>query len=975
MRRKREPAAILSFILCSLFLAFPEECVGSGQQDTETSLDALIEKGKSLQSAGEFDNAAALFKKALGLSREIGAPNKEALCLSQLGIASWDLGQISESAKLFKDAYLLARQHRDLSVAEAYRKFIEITRLYNLGKEYRSKNLNKQSLDYFERAIAIGRTTGIDSFELKCLRQKSLTYWQIDDVKMFFECNKRGVDLSKKTNHRKETGRCLNNIGVYYEKTNDYSYALKYFEEALPVLRNEQDTECEAECLSNIGSVYKEVGDFNKALLRYFEALEIDKKTGDALAISTDLGNIGCVYLGSGWYNENNQDLSEALEKFNESLCLLKGNSTTPLRYFVENNVGSVFYLLGRYDQALLHYSSALAGSEGGNHLEERCYILSNIANTYFKIGKISDAISFYVRSLSLSSKIEYSVRLWDAYFGLGQCYEAKKDFLQALSYYKESISAIEKIRDRITLDTFKIGFAKSKLIVYQYAIDILYSIYCSSPSKALLEEIFLTVEKAKARAFLESIAEGRVDIGATSNPVIGNKEKAMSRDISNVYRKLSISNIKKEERERLLSDLEQKEEEYFMVMSGMKTENRKVASLVSPEVSGISAVQTRLLNKRTALLEYFVGDKRSYLFFVTNNRANLAALPSRSILENSLRAYLKVLSSPYSGPFIGVLAAERIARELALPLAENTEREIDTLIVIPDGILHYLPFETLRMDSGVSKGFLIEKYKVSYFPSASALLFLKQLKPIRRPLKSLLAIGAPIYKEQREQGISQEKTPAEMWREIYLRDGFSFAPLPFSKNEVLDISSNFPPGEADIFLDADASEALAKRLPLREYQIIHFACHGFLDEKSPFRSALVLSIDKGQEEDGFLQVREINNLRINADLVVLSACQTGNGPLEKGEGLLGLNRTFFQAGARAVLSSLWPINDQTTAAFMGDFYRFLVQGQDKNCALRQAKIKMLRSSRSHPFYWAGFILHGDSASILFNRRKNGRPN
>jgi CHAT domain-containing protein len=175
--------------------------------------------------------------------------------------------------------------------------------------------------------------------------------------------------------------------------------------------------------------------------------------------------------------------------------------------------------------------------------------------------------------------------------------------------------------------------------------------------------------------------------------------------------------------------------------------------------------------------------------------------------------------------------------------------------------------------------------------------------------------------------------------------------------------------------LDTEASEARAKRLPLGEYQIIHFACHGFLDERSPLRSALVLSIDEDKEEDGFLQVREINNFRINADLVVLSACQTGNGPLEKGEGLLGLNRTFFQAGAHAVLSSLWPINDETTATFMDDFYSFLVQGEDKDSALRQAKIKMLRSSHTHPFYWAGFILYGDSTFISLNRCNNGRRN
>jgi CHAT domain-containing protein len=180
-----------------------------------------------------------------------------------------------------------------------------------------------------------------------------------------------------------------------------------------------------------------------------------------------------------------------------------------------------------------------------------------------------------------------------------------------------------------------------------------------------------------------------------------------------------------------------------------------------------------------------------------------------------------------------------------------------------------------------------------------------------------------------------------------------------------LKISRYFSKSKKDIYLGEQAKEEVLKRSSLKDYQIIHFACHGFLDEKFPFRSALVLSLYGDKEEDGFLQVREIYNLRLNAELVVLSACQTGKGSLEKGEGILGLPRIFFYAGAKSVLSTLWKINDKSTSLFMDYFYSFLAEGNELNQALRLAKMKMLNSKFSHPFYWAGFILSGNFNSKL----------
>jgi CHAT domain-containing protein len=163
--------------------------------------------------------------------------------------------------------------------------------------------------------------------------------------------------------------------------------------------------------------------------------------------------------------------------------------------------------------------------------------------------------------------------------------------------------------------------------------------------------------------------------------------------------------------------------------------------------------------------------------------------------------------------------------------------------------------------------------------------------------------------------------------------------------------------------LNHRASEKIVKNLPLDDYQILHFACHAILDERLPFRSALVLSKEDSFEEDGFLQVSEIYNLRMSSNLVILSACQTGRGRLEKGEGVLGLPRIFFYSGAKSVVSTLWRIDDKSTSIFMNYFYGFLAQGNNKAHSLQMAKLKMLKSKYTHPFYWAAFVLNGDYAS------------
>jgi len=368
-------------------------------------------------------------------------------------------------------------------------------------------------------------------------------------------------------------------------------------------------------------------------------------------------------------------------------------------------------------------------------------------------------------------------------------------------------------------------------------------------------------------------------------------------------------------------------------------------------------------------LLEYFLGKDRSYIFTITDNSFILHELPSSREIYESLRAYLKVISEKPSNDFKGVNASLRLYNELISPIQSKIDNLTKNLIIVPDGILCYLPFESLMSkQEGIGKAkneFLIERYNISYMPSASSLLLLQKKRKEKHFKKDLLALGNPNYRVDSSIK-SNPYSPALILFNIYNSLGFSFSPLPYSELEVKRISRHFAEDKRSVYLGEHANESAFKDISLLDYRIIHFACHGFVDQRFPLRSALVLSLLANENEDGFLQAREIYNLRMNSEIVVLSACQTGIGKLEPGEGSLGLSRVFFYAGAHSVVSALWEIGDKPTALFTDYFYTYLSNGDSKTEAMRNAKIDMINSKYSHPFYWAAFILSGKYRSSIF---------
>ncbi|MBN2135111.1 MAG: CHAT domain-containing protein, partial [Acidobacteria bacterium] len=368
------------------------------------------------------------------------------------------------------------------------------------------------------------------------------------------------------------------------------------------------------------------------------------------------------------------------------------------------------------------------------------------------------------------------------------------------------------------------------------------------------------------------------------------------------------------------------------------------------------------------------IQDDYLYIFYIAKDRSMLWRKSNIKDINNKVRELYKYLQKPDPAEREKLdNAAAYLYNQLIYPIAKKADLK-KNLIVIPDEILFYLPFDVLKDNKGK---YMVESYNITYTPSATSMKLISK-QELKRDL-SLLAVANPAHEFLPEKEKTSEKTDT--------RD-FDFnlvnQPLPNAEKEVSGISSFFDKNKKMTLVGKEAKEETIKSIDLKKFRFLHFATHGILDEEKPLRSGLLLAIDRDPKEDGILQYREIYDLKTNADLVVLSACKTGLGKIIKGDGLIGMSRGFLVSGSKSVIVSLWNVADYSTAILMQEFYRGLVRdGFTKAEALRKSKIALMKftgetssergitgisGSRqsvkkkvdfSHPYFWASFIIMG----------------
>jgi len=665
----------------------------------------------------------------------MGDRQKEIECLKKLGVIYWNRGQMNESLLSYTQALSLARKNKDLDELADCQTFLNIFDYYTKGKEYRTLNENEKSIVCFQKAIQLSRERRSREHELKCCRQLGVTYLRLFRLQDFFDLSLHALELSRDLNHKREEGTCLLNMGLFYQKTEDYSKALFYYGKALDIAVDLKNKRNESACLNNIGILYRRIGNFPRSLEYLKRALSLDIKLENQIYVSQEMNNIGTTYRLNSVLTGNKTLMEEALNFYLESLNIASGIQDTRTEIEVLNNIGVVYSSLKNFGRALKYFHLSVSLTEEFPYQEARCMILNNIARIYLEESAFKEAEKLYKQTIDLGLQLGHGYILWEAYYGLGLCLEQEQKTIQAMECYKASLMYIDRIRSRIFLDSFKAGFARDKIKVYESLINLLYRSDQETELDFNAEEIFQIIEQAKARAFLESLGESRIDLIKQLSPDLDQKERHITSEISFFVQQLSEPNLTQEQRQNLKEKLHEAEERYLLLLSWIRAENPNVMSLVSPEPIALERIQHDLLDKKTAVVEYFLGENVSYGMFITKTQAQVFALPSRDNIEESLRAYLKTLCDPPQGKFMGALAANRLYKSLFLPVENNLTSSIEHLIIVPDGILYYLPFETLNFSEKTGRHeskYLVERFKISYIPSCSSLMYLIREKDIK---------------------------------------------------------------------------------------------------------------------------------------------------------------------------------------------------------------------------------------------------
>lgn len=964
MRNKVKKIISISTMIIFLLLSL-NKLMLSNEYLEHLNFREAFKSAQTSQNDGNFDEALVVYKDCLKMAIKIVDREKEAKVLLKLGLIFWNKGDLISSYNKYKDALIIGQKYNFKNILIKAESALEIQDLYNGAKKYRNEGDIQKSSDNFVRAIEISKDIDSKELELKCLRQFSINYWITNDLLRFNELNKKALNLAESLNHKREIGNCLNNIGLSFWKMNSLDEALDYYGRALDIAKSQKNSSSEAEYLNNIGLIFRKIGNYDKSLENLLLAYKIDKKISNEQNIAIDLNNIGNVYWYKGLLSTDKEDIKSALNYYELALKLLKNRNIKQVENIelkILNNIGSIYNSQKNFPKALYYFNQAYNKAKKIKDKETMSMALNNLGIVNFNLGNYEKSTEYYEKAIILASKIEGGHILWEAYLRKANAYKKQHEIAQAIYNYKKSISVIENIRSQIKLEEYKSRFLGTdiRLEAYQNLIDLLVKESIKNQNEEYKNEAFLFSERAKARSFLDSFELSQINISEHVNFILRNKEKEITKNISNLYTKLLDSEISSEAGKKLHDKLEKYESELESLRRKIRLENPIYANLKYPEIITLSETQKNLLDNKTAIFSYLIGKDNSYALVVTKENLKIFKLTQKETIRELEIGYLKSISDKDNTNFeIG----QQLFNMLIKP---GISKKIKNIIIIPDDILYYLPFEAL-----INKGnWLIEDYNISYANSVSSYREIVKRHELasKKQKFDFLAFGNPT--SDRMNNGNKNKM---LLSRIFSLENFDLSPLKYSKIEIEKISSLFPTKKEKIFLSSDAKEENIKKLDLTNYKIIHFATHSLIDDKNPDRSTILLSFDDNPAEDGFLQVREIFNLRLNADLVTLSSCQTGLGQLIRGEGIEGLNRAFFYAGSSSVLMSLWSVNDQATYQLMERFYKYLLSSNCIGQALRYAKLELIKSKNlSHPYYWAGFVVYGDAEQKIFS---NGHQN
>lgn len=998
-----------------------------GLRAAETFLDA--ERDKEAEQASN---------DALHIASSAG-PGPMMHLLIKLGDTAFNGNRGNDAAKYYQQALDQGRKVKADSLTVA-------AILNDLGLVNRRRGNLPQAEDYYNQSLALRQKLAPGSL---CVAQSfnnlATSFADRGDLSRAEEYLRRALEIRRSLIPESlDLAGNLNNLGFIYRLRGDLAGAEKLYEEALAIRKKLAPGSRDfANSLNSLGIVAQQRGNLAKAEERYRAALAIYRKLDPG---SIDLANF---VLNLGHLSVQRGDFDAAETYYQQALHIRQEHAPGSLD--VARNLKSLGYLAelrGDFTQAQSYAEQALAITEKlAPGSLDAAMILDDLGMVAVQQNALNKAEDYERRARGIYEKL--APRSLDAATNLNNLAETvgqQGDLTKAEVFHRQALEIIEMLAPGST-DHAETLAALASIALHQRQLDVAaqlfeqalavlerqlsqlggteesragfrahHSSYYKEYIDLLLEQnktelAFTVLERSRARSLLELLSEGRVDIRKGVDPGLLDRERSLRAAIS-AKSAQHLRLLTEEHNEAKVAEAKKAMDELLgqllEIQGQIQAASPAYAALMQPEPLPARQVQQELLDPDTLLLEYMLGQERSYVFAITRDSVQAFKLAKREEIENAARRVYRLLSAQPSTVSQGRSLARvrkvqheydqavtQLSKMVVSPVATILKKP--RLLVVTDGALAYVPFSVLPKPAdpqGQVQGPapLIMDHEIVYLPSASVLAILRQQQQRDKAAKAVAILADPVFdqkdprvatggaglkpakvRELRAASSATELPDSPVTSSLLTRSvrdidlgnfSLGLARLRFSRKEAEAIAAVNPKGLSMTALDFDASRATALSHELANYRMIHFATHGLMDSQHPELSGLVFSlVDKqGGAQEGFLQLQDIYNMDLRAELVVLSACETGLGKEVDGEGLVGLTRGFMHAGASRVVASLWNVSDVATAKLMSLFYAAMERDHmPAAAALRFAQMQMMRQKPwSTPYYWAAFQIQGE---------------
>jgi CHAT domain-containing protein len=865
---------------------------------------ALGDLASSLFVGGDSHRALDMYEASLVVLREVHDQVSEAKVLNNIGAVTMNLGENHRAIEAYKES-LAKADPSDLNSRG--------NTLGNLSAAYANIGDISTARDYLAQSLAIRQQSGDKRGLAATLYLLGNVEQGYGDPQKALGYLKTSVDLRRATGDRSGEAYSVQTLGSAYVKLGELGAALESYDQARRIRHDIGNRNDEADTLMHIADAHERLGEHAAAIenaeqaLRLMQQVANPRGEGGALVVLGELARAG----GDG---------RRALEYLDRALPITRATDNPDGEMRASGTAGAAHIDLGEPAAAL----------EGLRH-----------------------AVMLAQQSGDRFAEVEWLFETARAHARLG-------DLVQARADADRTVSAAEAVRSGLAGADFRARYFATVRNAYDLLIDTLMRFDAEQPGRGFRETALEVSERARARSLLDLLSESHVDVREGIDADLLKRERALESSLAAktqaVVQLRARSHSEAEaaatgrELDALTTALRELEAE-------IRLRSPRYAALTQPTITTLTDVQRSLLDDDTVLVEFDLGEERSYVWLVTRTSVDARPLPGRAVVEAAVRRVYRLVSVNDSASSAAVTRGLSDLHTLligSMPAIANARR----VVVVPDGALEYLPFGALLNPAGRP---LLSRSEVITLPSASTLATLRGEATRSRAPKFIAAIadpvfddddprvarhGAPPHAADRAEGSGDSANVQRSASEAGLE---RLERLRFSRREADVIRTLVPSDQRLTALDFDARRETMLDPALGDYRIVHIATHGLINSRHPELSGLVLSLvdSQGRAQDGFVKSYELYKLKLNADLVVLSACQTALGEQIRGEGLISLTRPFMYAGVPRVVASLWEVPDRASATLMDFFYQGIVKDHlSPAAALRRAQLKLRETPR-----------------------------